>query len=238
MSDYNSQVPIEDPSRRKVLRTIALAVTAVAGGPLEIAASNHVHTQAKEGKKASGSYKPSLFNEHEYTTIGRLAELIVPADEVSGSARDAGAQEFIDLLCSHNPELAGIYTGGLAWLDAEMKRRYSASFVDAKEEQQTAMLDAFVTAERARTDNRRMGLSYEGTRHYEGFGAYGFQPSTSLGPGLHFFNWIRRMAIDAFYTSEIGIKDVGFKGNEVRANYQVPQEALDYALKRSPFNKS
>ncbi len=238
MSDKDRLLQIEDPSRRSALRFIALAVTAAAGSPLKLEAARHVHLLAKEEQKESGTYKPKLFNDREYRTIQRLCELIVPADNVSGSAKDAGAPEFIDLLCSQNEELAAIYTGGLAWLDAEMMRRYSAGFADAGEKQRTAMLDALVAAERESDEQIKKGLTYQGTRHYEGFGSYGFLPSTDLGPGVHFFGWIRKMAVDAFYTSEIGIKDVGYMGNQVLVSYEVPQDALDYALKRSPFSKA
>ena len=231
-------VQIEDLSRRDMLRNIALAVTAVAGGQLKLEAAQHVHQQAKEEKKKGGTYHPKLFNEHEYATISRLSELIVPADEVSGSAKDAGAPEFIDLLCSQNSELANIYTGGLAWLDAEAKKLYGSFFLDAQAEQQTALLDSIIQLERTAKENRERGLTYEGLVHYQGFGHYGFQPPTDLGPGVFFFQWLRKMTIDAFYTSEIGIKDIEYKGNGVLSQFEVPQECIDYALQRSPFGKS
>ncbi len=230
-------VQIEDLSRRDMLRNIALAVTAVAGGQLKLEAAQHVHQQAKEERKKAGTYQPKLFNEHEFATITRLSELIVPADEVSGSAKDAGAPEFIDLLCSQNSELANIYTGGLAWLDTETKRHHGLSFRDTQAEQQTALLDSIVQLEQTVNGNRERGLSYEGMTHYQGFEHYGFQPSTDLGPGVFFFQWLRKMIIDAFYTSEIGIKDVEYKGNGVVSQFEVPQECIDYALQRSPFRK-
>jgi gluconate 2-dehydrogenase gamma chain len=231
-------VQIEDLSRRDVLRNIALAITAVAGGQLKLEAAQHVHQQAKEENGKLGTYQPKLFNEHEYATIGRLSELIVPADEVSGSAKDAGAPEFIDLLCSQNSELANIYTGGLAWLDAEAKKLYGLFFLDAQAEQQTALLDSITRLERTSNENRARGLTYESMVHYPGFGDYGFQSSTDLGPGVFFFQWIRKMTIDAFYTSEIGIKDIEYKGNGVLSQFEVPQECIDYALQHSPFAKS
>ena len=238
MSDPTPLVQIEDLSRRDMLRNIALAVTAVAGGQLKLEAAQHVHQQAREEKKKAGIYQPRFFNEPEYATLGRLAELIVPADEVSGSAKDAGAPEFIDLLCSQNPVLANIYTGGLAWLDAEMKKLSSSTFLEAKADQQAALLDSVVETERTAKENSQRGLTYEGTAHYEGFGSYGFQAPSDLGPGVFFFNWFRKMTVDAFYTSEIGFKDIGFKGNDVLSQFEVPQECIDYALQRSPFGKS
>src|SRR5262245_42938069 len=123
-------------SRRTILKQIAMALTST-GTVLDTAAGQHVHLAAA-AEKANGDYKVKAFQPHQYKAIRRLAELIVPADEKSGSALDAGASEFIDLLCSQNDRLARIYHGGLAWLDAEMRHRYSKSFVDASEAQQTA----------------------------------------------------------------------------------------------------
>ena len=227
-----------DLSRREVLRNIALTVTAVAGGQLSLEAAQHIHQQVKEERKSAGTYKLKLFNEREHKTLGRLAELIVPADEVSGSAREAGAPEFIDLLCSQNRELAQIYTGGLLWLDAQMEDRYSASFLEAKEDQQTAMLDLLVEAEKQEGERRAQGLTFEDIQRYQEFESYGIYRPSELSPGIRFFDWVRRMTVDAFYTSEIGVKDIGYKGNAAISKFEVPQEIVDYALKRSPFASS
>ena len=67
-------------------------------------------SRAGEGKTA-GVYKPKLFNAHEYATVRRLAEIIIPADEVSGSAVEAGAPEFIDLICANNLKMGDANDG-------------------------------------------------------------------------------------------------------------------------------
>jgi gluconate 2-dehydrogenase gamma chain len=194
---------------RRDLVKIALSVTA-AGGAMDAAFAQHVHQAVAADKAVNGGvYTPKLFNEHEYATLRKLAELIVPADDVSPSALESGACEFIDLLASNNDELAARYTGGIAWLDRQMLGRYNANFVDAKPEQQTAMLDLIAF--------RKNGGE-----------------SSDLGPGIQFFMWARMMVVDAFYTSKVGIKDVGYMGNKGMAKFEIPQEAIDYALKRSP----
>jgi Gluconate 2-dehydrogenase subunit 3 len=237
-NNRTSPAPDNDLSRRAMLRGVALAATAVASGQLSLEAAQHVHQQVKEEKKNAGTYKLKLFNEREYKTLGRLAELIVPADEVSGSAREAGAPEFIDLLCSQNRELADIYTGGLLWLDAQMEDRYAVSFLDATEGQQTAMLDLLVEAEKQEGERRAQGLTFEDIQRYQEFESYGIYRPSELSPGIRFFDWVRRMTVDAFYTSEIGVKDIGYKGNTATSKFEVPQEIIDYALKRSPFASS
>ena len=144
--------------------------------------------------------------------MSRLAELIVPADAGGGSGVDAGAPEFIDLLCSQNDELADIYQGGLAWIDATMRQREGTRFVDAPAPRQTALLDALVDSERA----ERAGRTGTG----------------NLGPGVAFFNWVRRMTVDAYYTSPIGIADVQYQGNAVETGFEVPPDALDFINRR------
>jgi gluconate 2-dehydrogenase gamma chain len=200
MSNENDLI---NPSRRDLFRNVALAA---AFGGLSAEAAQHVHQSAADEKAATGAYSPKVFTDHEYKTLQRLSELIMPADANSKSALEAGAPEFIDLLSSQNPEMASIYTGGIGWLDRAMEKHYQSSFLSAKTDHQTAMLDLI---------------------------AYRKNDSPELGPGIRFFDWARRMVVDAFYTSPIGVKDVGFMGNTAVSKFEVPPEAIDYALKRS-----
>ena len=190
-------------SRRTLLESIALAATS---GGLTLEAAQHVHSVAAQ-EKTAGPYRPKALNPHEYKTLEKLADFIVPPDDRSPGAVASGAPEFIDLLASQNPQLLAIYTGGIAWLDFTMQRYHSTDFLGAKTEQQIAMLDLI---------------------------AYRKNESPELGPGIKFFDWARRMVVDAYYTSAIGIKDVGYMGNSAMSKFEVPQEAIDYALKRSP----
>lgn len=215
-----------------MIRSLAFALTSV--GVLDLDAAQHVHTEASS-EKAKGTYKVKAFQPTEYKTLQRLAELIVPKDDVSGSALDAGAPEFIDLLCSQNEELADIFHGGIAWLDAEMRKRYQSTFVSASSAQQTAMLDVLVEADRVETARRSEELVYSKSAVYKDFSGYTVHRANDLGPGIRFFDWVRKMTVDAFYTSPIGAKDLGYVGNRAYSKYTVPKEAMDYALKRSPF---
>jgi gluconate 2-dehydrogenase gamma chain len=225
-------IPVEALDRRALLRGIALS--AVAAGTVEMADAQHVH-QATAAEKAKGAYKVKEFTAAEYKTLQRLAQIIVPADEVSASALEAGAPEFIDLLSSQNEKLAEIFHGGLAWLDAEMNKRYEKSFVNATPAQQTEMLDVLVAAdkvERTRVDEE---AGYRKSGRYNDFTGYTVNRAGPLGPGIRFFDWVRKMTVDAFYTSPIGIKDIGFMGNGAYTKYETPQASIDYAMKRSPF---
>jgi gluconate 2-dehydrogenase gamma chain len=190
-------------TRRDMLAGMAASVL---GGTFGAEAAQHAHNMVAEEKKAAGVYKPKLFTSSEYATLRRLAELIMPADEKSKSAVDAGAPEFIDLLASSNPELGAIYTGGIAWLDRQMVERHGQRFVKATPEQQTAMLDLI---------------------------AYRKNETPELGPGIVFFDWARKMVVDAYYTSPVGVRAIGYMGNRGMGTFQVPAAAIAYAVKRS-----
>ena len=217
-------------SRRVLLQRIAMAVAST--GVLDLRAAQHVHKTVSHEKQRTGEYTPQCFNAGEYETLQRLSELIVPADGHSGSALDAGAPEFIDVLSSQNEELAGIFVSGIFWLDREMGRRHASRFKDAPEGEQTRLLDDLA----AEADGSEEAL--QGSRagvEYAGFKDYTARSDQRLGPGARFFVWARRLIVDAFYTSSIGFEDVGYKGNQYLTEYEVPQEAIDYVMKRSPL---
>lgn len=154
------------------------------------------------------NYVPKHFNAHHFKTMRSLGDLIMPADATSPAASEAGAAEFIDFLCSKNDDLAAIFDGGLAWLDEYMIHKHGTDFLSSKPGEQTALLDL----------------------------AYGNRGgSAETAGGSQFFTWARNMVVDAYYTSPVGVKDIGYMGNTAVGTFSVPQEALDYALKRSPF---
>lgn len=200
-----------DFSRRDLLRHIGAAISLSAMGEevLHAQDAHHVHNAVAQDTAAKGQYQPKALTAHEFATLQRLSDLIIPADEHSKGALEARAADFIDFLCAASDEMKDIYTGGLAWLDDECRRRYGGKdFVGAQPAQQTTLLDLI---------------------------AFRKNESPALNPGIHFFSWARRMVADAYYTSPIGIQDLGYMGNTAVSQFSVPEDALDYALKRSPF---
>src|SRR5271168_1782192 len=116
-----------NPTRRDLL--IAFGAT----GVLTPVLAQHVHQAVSEVKSLDPgpNYKPKYLNAHEYATLRKLSDLIIPADDHSKGALDSGAAEFIDFLCHVNDKMAESYTGGLAWMDDEMQRRFGKTFLDA-----------------------------------------------------------------------------------------------------------
>ena len=199
---------MSDYSRRDLLRHIGASITLAAGEQMLSAQDvQHVH----QAVAADTHYIPKALNPHEFATLQRLSDLIVPADERSPGALQAKAADFIDFLCGATDDMKRIYTGGLAWLDDEMKKRYDGKdFLTATPQRQQEMLDLLAFRENREKD-------------------------PSIGPGIQFFSWVRNMVVDAYYTSPIGYKELGYMGNTAMSHFSVPQEAIDYAIKRSPF---
>jgi hypothetical protein len=189
-------------SRRDVLRRLALVLTAA--GTLDRVSAQEVHRIAAQAQ-GGGPYTPLTFTDHEFRTLERLTDLIIPVENGAPGAVAAGCAAWIDMISSENKELTEIYKKGLAWLDGAMKQRGAADFVAATPADQAALLDLI---------------------------AYRRNETPELAPGITFFTWARRMTVDAFYTSEIGIRDVDYRGNTAMASYPPPTEATAYALKR------
>ncbi|MGP8244558.1 MAG: gluconate 2-dehydrogenase subunit 3 family protein [Bryobacteraceae bacterium] len=201
-----------DRSRREWLRHIAMSLSLGTAGSCVLSAqdAHRVHgAVAADKAAANGPYVPKALTAHEFATLERLSGLILPADEHSPGALAAGAAQFIDFLCSASDEMKRIYTGGLAWLDDAIRRRNDGeTFVGAAPERQTALLDA---------------IAWRGSA------------PGGMEAGVEFFDWARKMVADAFYTSPIGIRDLGYRGNRAVSEFHVPREAIEYAVKRSPF---
>jgi hypothetical protein len=195
---------MSDLSRRDALRRLGLALMAT--GALDRVAAGEVHGfLTGDGQAVAGPYTPKSFTPAELRTLERLTDLIIPVENGAPGALAAGCAAWIDLISSENDQLKRIYKDGFAWIDAAMKTRDAASFVEATPVQQTALLDQI---------------------------AYRRNQSPELTPGIEFFSWVRRMTVDAFYTSAIGIKDIDYRGNSPMGAYPEPTEAIAYVLKR------
>jgi len=204
-----------DVSRRDLFRIVgttllsAELITAQDAKDAHAGMSMPMSPNGPKSLNGGPNYIPKHFNANRFKTLRHLGDLIMPADATSPAASEAGAAEFIDFLCSRNEDLANTFDGGLAWLDEYMIHKHGTDFLSSKPAEQTAVLD----------------LAY---------GSRGGSPEVAAGG--QFFTWARNMVVDAYYTSPVGVKDIGFMGNTiVPAPFGVPQEAVDYVLKRSPF---
>jgi gluconate 2-dehydrogenase gamma chain len=184
-------MPSNPISRRDILRTLAMG--AVGGSVLQIIslhAAEQVHRMVKHEKSAAatGLYKPKFFPAHQYATLRALCDTIIPADEHSGGAIQAGAPEFIDLLTSENKEYQLTLGGGIMWLDGFCEDRFGNPYLTGSPAQQKEVLDLIAYRKHAEKD-------------------------ASLNQGVEFFAFLRRLTTDGFYSSEIGINDLQYIGN-------------------------
>jgi Gluconate 2-dehydrogenase subunit 3 len=178
-------------SRRDILKT--LAIGAAGGSVLQVipaVAAEYAHQMVHKEKTAApaGKYTPKYFNAAQYATIGALCDMILPKDEKSGGAVEAGAPEFIDLLTSENEQYALKLGGGLMWLDSTCVDRYGTAFMACTPDQKKEIVDLIAYRKNAKKDHL-------------------------LQQGVVFFAFLRNMTCDAFYTSKMGIEDLQYIGN-------------------------
>lgn len=170
----------------------------------DAAALNYDRTDVEEKihEKLVGQ---TFFTPHEMETIAVLSNIIIPADEVSGSATDAGVPAFIEFIVKDKPEFQTPVRGGLRWLDVQMGKLYGTSFKDSKSDQQLAVVDAI---------------------------AYPAKAKAEMQQGVSFFTLMRNLTATGFYSSKIGMQDVGYVGNSPNKWNGVPAEVLaQYGLK-------
>ncbi len=154
-----------------------------------------------------------FFTNREMKTIVVLEDIIIPKDAVSGSASDAKVHDFIEFIVKDKPELQTPVRGGLRWLDMESFKRFNASFIDASHEQQIQIVDDIAYPEIEFKDEK--GATVKNGKVKPG-----------LQQGVAFFSTMRDLVASGFYTSEIGVKDVGYKGNVPNQWNGVPDDVL------------
>ena len=143
--------------------------------------------------------QPKYFDEHEIATITVLGDIIMPKDATSGSASEAKVPEFIEFIVKDMPEHQVPVRGGLRWLDLHSFNKHGKSFVSCTHEQQIGIVDEIAYPKKAKPE---------------------------VAQGVSFFNKMRDLVTTGFYTSEIGVKDLGYMGNQPNQWNGVPDEVL------------
>lgn len=156
--------------------------------PAEAAEYAHHLVAAEKAASPAGAYTPKFFSAADYKTLRTLCQTIIPSDSEAGGAIEAGAPEFIDLLTSENPEYQLTLGGGLMWLENQCADRYGKPYAECAPEQQKEILDLIAYRKNGDKD-------------------------PNLMPGVDFFFLLREMTADGFFTSQIGIKYLGYVGN-------------------------
>ncbi|HFA49814.1 MAG TPA: gluconate 2-dehydrogenase subunit 3 family protein [Bacteroidetes bacterium] len=144
----------------------------------------------------------TFFDEHEMATIAILADIIIPADETSGSATDAGVPAFIEFIVKDMEGHQTPMRGGLRWLDVQCMKRFEKPFKDCSPAQRIEMVE---------------DIAYPSPEDIK----------PGMEPGVAFFNRIRNLTATGFFTSEMGVKDLGYIGNQPNKWNGVPKDILE-----------
>ncbi|MEI6410923.1 MAG: gluconate 2-dehydrogenase subunit 3 family protein [Bacteroidota bacterium] len=152
-----------------------------------------------ELKRDAKLFAEQFFTKHEMKTIEVLVDIIIPRDAHSGSATDAGVPAFIEFMAKDQPDMQTPLRGGLTWLDNQSKRRFEKNFIDISDAQRIEIVEDIAYPER-----KKPGMSQ----------------------GVAFFSLMRNMTASGFWTSKMGIEDIGYMGNTPNQWDGPPAEVL------------
>jgi len=145
--------------------------------------------------------QPNFFTPEEMATITILGDIIIPKDDISGSASDARVPDFIEYIVKDMPEHQVPMRGGLRWLDIQCLKRFDKAFKDCDSKQQMEVVDDIAWPEKAKD-------------------------KPWLAQGVSFFNLMRNLTATGFYTTQMGYKDIGYVGNVPNQWNGVPADVL------------
>ncbi|CAN5919453.1 gluconate 2-dehydrogenase subunit 3 family protein [soil metagenome] len=170
-----------------------------AKGVVKDAKSDEYGRTEEEKELNAKLMEEQFFTKEEMATITVLSNIIIPADDRSGSASDAEVPAFIEFTAKDQPHFQTPLRGGLRWLNTKSMKMFDKSFADASKAQQIELVDLIAYPGKAAVENKQ---------------------------GVAFFNQMRNLTATGFYTSKIGIEDIGYGGNTPNAWDGVPQEVL------------
>lgn len=190
--------------RREALGVMAMVPVVAAwdwdGSSMVERAARAAEEVIAESVSSGTAYAPKFFTAHEWKTVRVLVDMVIPRDERSGSATEAGVPEFMDFMMTDRPSNQLPMRGGLAWLDAECRKRWKKSFVACSAGERTALVDDIAWPDKA---------------------------AAELSQGVAFFNRFRDLTASGFFSSKMGVADLRYKGNTVVPVWKgCPDEAL------------
>jgi gluconate 2-dehydrogenase gamma chain len=197
---------MKDISRRKALQLFTSVPAAAAAIVWTSSETEAAQTQAQAARRQAtergAAFQPKFFTRHEYATVLVLVDLIIPRDERSGSASDAGVPAFMDFMMIDQPGRQTAMRGGLAFIDHLCDARFDKNFIECTNAERKQVLD---------------DLAYPG------------RVEPALAHGAAFFSSFRDLTASGFWTSKMGIEDLQYLGNKAMAEWKgCPSEALEH----------
>ena len=144
-------------------------------------------------------FAESYFREHELLTIAVLCDIILPNEHPNGGALDAGLPDSVEFMVKDRARYKLPVRGGIAWLDSRAIEMFGADFINISEAQRLSLCDEI---------------------------AYTDVQDPELQPGISFFSLMRNLTLTGYYTTALGLEDLGYKGNAPNIWDGVPEEVL------------
>jgi hypothetical protein len=170
-------------SRRDAVAALA-ALTA--GTVMMPTSAQATHATQVMQRRVIDGFAPKIYTPHEWELVRMLVDYIIPKDARSGAATDAKVPEFMDTMLDLEPNMRTAHRGGLAWLDHEASERFGTTFVASTDPQRRLLLDDIAFPARAKPE---------------------------FSHGVAWFSSFRDFTATGFWTSEIGVTDIGYQGN-------------------------
>ena len=199
-------------NRRESIKRLAIGSFGLAAVPTVAKAANEDPSVLDGGKdkipngrtpeeavRDAQLMKEKFFTPSELKTVTVLSDIILPADAQSGSASQSGVPAFIEFMMKDQPQHQTPMRGGLAWLDNQSLKRFEKKFTDCSRTEQLNIVDDI---------------------------AYTDKPKPDMRQGVAFFSLLRDFVVTGFYTSEMGFKDLDYRGNKPNNWQGVPDEVL------------
>lgn len=207
---------MSDMTRREALQNLLAIPAGLAFAPDAIErAAAHAHEALaphdthEQGAPVQGAaaqpaaprpYTPKQFTADEWRLVRLLVNYVIPRDARSGSATDAGVPEFMDFMLGENAGMRTWMKNGLGWTNAECRARFGKGFVSCSDAQRRELLDAIAFPKKA---------------------------AAEMKPGADFFSNFRNVTASGFFSSRVGIADLGYVGNRPVAKWEgTPPEVM------------
>jgi len=142
----------------------------------------------------------TFFNEFELAKLNVLIDIIIPSDENSVGAKEAGVIDFLEFIMKDQPDNQTLMRGGLIWLDFTADEAFGKYFLEITSENQKQILDLI---------------------------AYPDTAEPRFQNAVLFFNLLRNLTATGYFTSQAGLTYLGYRGNTPNVWNGVPQEVME-----------
>jgi len=134
---------------------------------------------------AKAAPRKPVFTPAQDAVLDRLSDIIIPSDEQSPGAHEAGVSKFLDLAAAVNPQRYQSWSRGIEAVDAAARAKFGHAFMECSREQQEQVVEQMSQSEG--------------------------HPTNDLE---RFFTALKPMVIDGYRFSEIGVKQfMRWEGN-------------------------